>query len=401
MIGKNVGIRRAEGEFILATNIDLLFNDELFYIFSSKKLRSGNLYRIDRSDVGLDFPFEKPFEEQIEFCRANIIRLNKKMGTIDTRSGNINAIGHPSVYYMMRIIMDILIEPPRYVFEILQTFLRYAFEKLQTFLRMALNTRYYLTYFRYAKFDKNIWSAYNNRSASDKFKNTWSASDKLKLSILYNYQMFKRPRRHTNACGDFTMLAKEDWGNLHAYADWDIFSFHIDSLLCYSACAAGLKERIFPLPARAYHIEHAAGSGFTSEHQAKLWERLDENKIPYISGTEVWSLIDDILSGTRPYQLSGPDWGMPGIALPETIVYGANKLRHSQAKPKIRERVSQKISDDIKVLPLKTITEGAAKLRHGNGNGTRERKDRGVTVKVGPPNIGVKKASFKGKGRPS
>ena len=29
MIGKNVGIRRANGEYVLATNIDILFSDEL------------------------------------------------------------------------------------------------------------------------------------------------------------------------------------------------------------------------------------------------------------------------------------------------------------------------------------------------------------------------------------
>src|SRR5580704_4601100 len=29
MIGKNVGIRRAHGEFVLATNVDVLFSDEL------------------------------------------------------------------------------------------------------------------------------------------------------------------------------------------------------------------------------------------------------------------------------------------------------------------------------------------------------------------------------------
>ena len=30
MIGKNVGIRRAKGQFVLATNIDILFSDPLF-----------------------------------------------------------------------------------------------------------------------------------------------------------------------------------------------------------------------------------------------------------------------------------------------------------------------------------------------------------------------------------
>ena len=38
MIAKNVGIRRASGEFILATNIDVIINQKL-YEFISKKIR--------------------------------------------------------------------------------------------------------------------------------------------------------------------------------------------------------------------------------------------------------------------------------------------------------------------------------------------------------------------------
>ena len=35
MIAKNVGIRRARGEFVLATNIDILFSSELACIFAA------------------------------------------------------------------------------------------------------------------------------------------------------------------------------------------------------------------------------------------------------------------------------------------------------------------------------------------------------------------------------
>src|SRR5262249_12417724 len=32
---------------------------------------------------------------------------------------------------------------------------------------------------------------------------------------------------HTNACGDFTLLAREDWARLRGYAEWPIFSWHL------------------------------------------------------------------------------------------------------------------------------------------------------------------------------
>ena len=50
MIGKNVGIRRAQAPFVLATNIDILFSDELF-AFLTTGLKPNSMYRVDRDDI--------------------------------------------------------------------------------------------------------------------------------------------------------------------------------------------------------------------------------------------------------------------------------------------------------------------------------------------------------------
>ena len=50
MIGKNVGIRRANAPYILATNIDILLSDELF-VFLRDCLKPNAMYRVDRHDV--------------------------------------------------------------------------------------------------------------------------------------------------------------------------------------------------------------------------------------------------------------------------------------------------------------------------------------------------------------
>jgi len=57
MIGKNVGIRRSTAPFVLATNIDILFSDELF-AFLKTGLKPNAMYRVDRHDVraALDGP---------------------------------------------------------------------------------------------------------------------------------------------------------------------------------------------------------------------------------------------------------------------------------------------------------------------------------------------------------
>ena len=55
MIAKNVGIRRASGEFILATNIDVLINQKLFKFISNKKLKEKTIYRCNRHCIDYDY----------------------------------------------------------------------------------------------------------------------------------------------------------------------------------------------------------------------------------------------------------------------------------------------------------------------------------------------------------
>jgi hypothetical protein len=81
MIAKNAGIRRARGEFILATNIDILFSDELFKILAERALQPGKMYRADRWDVMADVPADRPIDRQLDWCRSHLLRVNKREGT--------------------------------------------------------------------------------------------------------------------------------------------------------------------------------------------------------------------------------------------------------------------------------------------------------------------------------
>jgi len=80
MIGKNVGIRRANGEYVLATNIDILFSDELMEYLSKRPLQHGHSYRVDRFDIRNDV-LQEPPEKVMSFCGRHILRVNTKLGT--------------------------------------------------------------------------------------------------------------------------------------------------------------------------------------------------------------------------------------------------------------------------------------------------------------------------------
>ncbi|PYQ06865.1 MAG: hypothetical protein DMF82_05200 [Acidobacteria bacterium] len=81
MIAKNVGIRRARGRFVLATNVDVLFSDELMRFLASRGLDSDRMYRIDRYDAMSNVPFPAGLDEQLAFCRTHLLRVNTGEGT--------------------------------------------------------------------------------------------------------------------------------------------------------------------------------------------------------------------------------------------------------------------------------------------------------------------------------
>lgn len=61
------------------------------------------------------------------------------------------------------------------------------------------------------------------------------------------------------ACGDFTLMSKEDWMKIDGYVELDMYSIHVDSMGLWSACALGMRQQIFPYKACIYHIDHENG----------------------------------------------------------------------------------------------------------------------------------------------
>lgn len=237
MIGKNVGIRRARGKFILATNIDILFSDAIMS-YLKENLKPGFLYRADRLDVPAELPSGRPFDEILAFCSAQFFRINGKFGT--RVKGEARAAKWLS--RMTRIT-------PRKTYDFLKKF-----------------------------------------------------PGKLARRLKHNL--------HTNACGDFTLMSAEDWEKLRGYPEWNIFSWHLDSVLLYQAKKNGIKEIDLPRKMAIYHIEH--GSGYTPEGADALFKRLETKGIPYLENEKLFALING-----REKVYNRADWGAAGLELEE------------------------------------------------------------------------------------
>jgi hypothetical protein len=69
--GKNVGIRRSTGEFVLITNPDILFTQQLINRFAQKNLDLNTIYRTDRYDYAGEGIEHVPDEGLTNFAVAN------------------------------------------------------------------------------------------------------------------------------------------------------------------------------------------------------------------------------------------------------------------------------------------------------------------------------------------
>lgn len=248
MIAKNVGIRRARGEFILATNIDILFSDELMQFLARQQLQRGYSYRADRLDIETGVPFSASSRERLDYAWHHTIRIHQRGRTDFLKPGEVIRPGHPVLF----------------------------------------------------------------------------AEDQIFDQITPESRILKRDvpahKVHTNACGDFTLLHRDDWEKVGGYAEFDFYSFHIDSLFCLSAHYSGVTECFLPVPCATFHIEHSVGSGWSPEGQERLFTRLAANNIWWLPWTLVESWVGQSRKTGNVLPFNKKDWGLADITLPEDFL---------------------------------------------------------------------------------
>lgn len=246
MIAKNVGIRRAQGEFILCTNIDILFSDMNFEMLASRNLERGNFYRANRCDIPKDVMKLSSHDEQLNYAEQNVL---KRLG---------NAPGHEAIS-----------GPP--------------------------------IMFKYA----------------------WVASF-LNSTVLYLWKIMKRgefPHFIIDfmACGDFTLMSREDWFRIDGYVELDMYSIHVDSMALWSACALGINQVIFPYKACVYHINHE--DGWESDDLIKTIRFLS-NK-PSLDYSIVHRAGMKMVAEGKNWGLNKPDWGWANENFDEYVFEGS------------------------------------------------------------------------------
>jgi hypothetical protein len=279
MIAKNVGVRRARGRFVLCTNIDVLFSGELMRFFASGRLDNTRMYRIDRFDVPSDVPLQASIDEQLEFCRRHIVRVNLRWRTLGGEE--IGWFGTPRRYG--RILLGALWTAAHQVVGAMREAVRGA-----------------------------MWSLTHPPAESlSAFRMI------LKGALHRQRKLFGRLRRlfehrfmilHTNACGDFTLLSRDGWFHLRGYPEWEMYSFHIDSILCYMAHYHRAREVVLKGKKRLYHIDHH--SGWSPEGSDALAIRMRSMGVPILDYEQLCSYVRGMHEKTSPSIFNDANWGL-------------------------------------------------------------------------------------------
>lgn len=285
-VAKNVGIRRARGQFVLATNIDVILSSELCAFLAEERLDPKKIYRNDRYDVSDAIAFLPPNSDYEAFCNEHLIRINGPTWTVDLRDGRIH-----------------------------QVFLSKRFKAI-TRAAFALNHAV-------ALLGRLPWlipmlaglygsgrSGLAKRLLKAAFRSDGESKDLTRKPIA----------AHVNACGDFTMMHRDVWANLRGHLEYDGYSMHVDSIILLAAIASRqVTEEVLPYPMRHFHIDHSAGSGYTPEAASAMYSRLSAKGIPYLLWDDVERLIDSFELMPERVRYNDENWGLVGEEFIETV----------------------------------------------------------------------------------
>lgn len=130
--------------------------------------------------------------------------------------------------------------------------------------------------------------------------------------ILLGKNKFQIATIDKEACGDFTMMSKEDWIKISGYVERPIYPLHIDTLALVKARLSGFKQYIFHENQCVYHIDHEAS------WREEIASTLQINK-PYFTWQQIESIIQQINQGTFLY--NQPHWGLNTEQLPEEWIH--------------------------------------------------------------------------------
>jgi hypothetical protein len=332
MIGKNVGIRRSRGRFVLATNVDILLDDATVR-YLRDQLTPGTMLRADRYDVPGDLPRGAPFEQVLADCAKRFFHVNTRFGIFDIGQRRLLGTGTGFEANVLSFVVGLrILGPPDdaswsdrlrsiagQAGAIFGAMAKRAGRILARYVRNIVPLRrlpiraYYLARRIIVGLGKQVQRMIRLVIGLATYLAGLFGVRASAASLRYQRSRWL----HTWACGDFTLLARDDWFRLRGYPEWAMYSWHIDSAFMYAANAHGIGEVALGTGYRIYHIDHSAGSGWSPDGGAQLFARLSERGIRCLSDQDLQHWQVQVAEHPASAIINGSQWGLADRDLPQ------------------------------------------------------------------------------------
>ena len=372
MIAKNAGIRRARGQFVLATNLDIVCSRELMVFLAGRRLENGVMYRIDRYDVANDLPpFSEGVDALLDHCRDRVLRRFGAENVFRPEHGDwicteADDIADHGIdfgrgwlamerqggfrYRWMLPSARILLERPAGAALLIDAEVGPSQDGAPLTVEVRDDAGAIVARTEISgcprlrlRFPRELTSGGFNLNCEGRniplcpelrmlhlrvIGLHWEAGDESSGWRLDTVD--SRPGKdwsdtpaapardiprsawlHVNACGDFTLMSRDDWFHLRGYAELPIWPLHIDALFCYAAYHSGIREQVLRDPMRIYHVEHASGAGWSPEGEEALQRRIRARQVPVLDfDSDVAGWVQQMRRWNAPVIFNLENWGL-------------------------------------------------------------------------------------------
>jgi hypothetical protein len=301
MIAKNVGARRANGKFLIFTNIDIVFSEKFFYYLKNNTNMKETIYRADRHDF--DLKNLKNYEISEDKIKKLTTHIHKKNYSYDIKKNK--------KYYLRKTIIYILKYTYISIIDLIESFFKFIIDFIVSLLKLDIKK-----ILIGLKLLKGIFNLNNLKTLFDKKLHTNAFGLKLFKGIfnLNNLKTLFDKKLHTNACGDFTMIDKQSFYKMKGYYEFDGFSWHIDSLLLFKAYYY-LKLNFINLNFPIYHINHEPGKKYSTKGKISI-KKMEKNKLNFINDQQLLKLINNYRLNKFEEDDKKINWGLSKEKLP-------------------------------------------------------------------------------------
>jgi len=269
-IAKNTGIRRADGEFVLSTNPDLIYGKNLLEFFAGSNLAANCFYRIHRYDVDRLVPLEASVDERESVAKSHVFKYST------VHDGYVATDRTAMFREELKRFADVVGKNPAKA-----RFLVTNPGRVADFLGEIYGNVFSDT----SDDDDSIDGTPNGDSVA---RTNPDGLDNIFLT----------------SSGDFLLMTAEKWAEMHGYPERHT-NLHIDSFGCVSAVKLGLTQAVLKEPLKIYHQEH---------------DRSARDSRPAMEKENLVAEAQEILDAPAFEPENDESWGLGDEALEETTV---------------------------------------------------------------------------------